>query len=232
MPQNRRNRFRRGAKIAETVFVRLVYGFASGISVKAVSGSIGVSAKTVRGEFIFLRGLLMRPEFNKWHGTRRALLDITDPQVESIIKAAFIDVLAECYFNTTCHRNFRLGNRKALRCRACPVTERQSSPGYADEVVEIIHMIVAFYTRIGIRGEGDVDRLTLFRQRFIHAATVETARANTRLLANGLPDPTYGGELSVKVLIERLLDACSLESSRPNTQYLSQIRPHKNNRSY
>lgn len=202
------NQFRHGSKIDEGEFIQLVYGFASGISVKAISGSIGVSAKTVRAEYLYLRGLLKRPEFNRWHGSKRALLNIADPETEVLIKTTFIDVLAECYFNTTCHRNYRLGNRKALRCRTCPVSDKVSSSEYADEVVEIIHMIAAFYARISIRGELDQDQLSLFRERLIHAATVETARDQSKKLPNGLPDPSDFEELAVGSLVDRLLRAC------------------------
>lgn len=202
-----KNQFRARAKIGEAEFVQLVYGFASGISIKAISKSIGTSAKSVRAEYLHLRGLLKRPEFNRWHGSKRALLIVSDAETEALIKTAFIDVLAECHFNTTCHRNYRLGNRKAPRCRACPITEKMSSEAHADELVEIIHMIAAFYTRIGIRGELDKDRLTTFRERFIHAVTVETARDQSTKLNNGLPDPSDFGELAVGSLVDRLLSA-------------------------
>ncbi|EDP64948.1 hypothetical protein BAL199_21369 [alpha proteobacterium BAL199] len=59
----------------------------------------------------------------------------------------------------------------------------------------------------GIRGESQTDALRLFRERLIHTAAIATARAHSRQLANGLPDPSDMSDLAVGNLLDRLLTA-------------------------
>ncbi len=40
---------------------------------------------------------------------------------QQFLRAGNFDLLARCAGNETCARNYRLGNRKARQCRACPL---------------------------------------------------------------------------------------------------------------
>ncbi|NQW11392.1 MAG: hypothetical protein HQ481_16120 [Alphaproteobacteria bacterium] len=202
-----RNPLRKHAKLGEAATIRLIYSFCAGVSVDAAAKAAGISSKTVRGQYIALRGLLTQPAFNRWHGLKRALLDVADPEVEALIKTAFLDVLADCYFNAGCYRNYQLGNRKARLCRSCSVPGKFASPESAGAAIAVIDEVRSFYARLGIRGENQADPLRLFRARLIHTAAITTARAHSRQLANGLPDPSDMGDLAVGSLVDRLLVA-------------------------
>lgn len=202
-----RNPVRKYAKLSEGATIRLIYSFCAGVSIEAAAKSQGISAKTVRGHYIALRGLLTQPAFNRWHGLKRTLLDVADPEIEALIKASFLDVLAECYFNAACHRNYHLGNRKVRQCRACPIPAKFARGESAEAARALVDEVSAFYARLGIRGEKKSDPLRLFRERLIHTATVTTACARSRRLANGLPDPSDTHDLAIGNLIDRLLIA-------------------------
>ncbi|MFC3229153.1 hypothetical protein ACFOGJ_18045 [Marinibaculum pumilum] len=202
-----RNTFRRHAKLSEEETIRLIYCFAAGISVAAAASSSGHSAKTVRGYYISLRSLLVLPAFNRWHGLKSTLVKVVDPQTEAIMKASFLDVLADCYFNRACYRNYTLGNRKTRLCRSCPMPARFKTRASADDAVAMIDEVHALYRRLGIYGEKQADALALFRERLIHTSTVAAVRAASRSLPNGLPDPSDNGEHSIGTLIDRLLTA-------------------------
>jgi hypothetical protein len=202
-----RNPIRKHAKLGEAATIRLIYSFCAGVSVDAAAKAAGISAKTVRSQYVALRGLLTQPAFNRWHGLKRALLDVADPEVEALIKTAFLDVLADCYFNAACYRNYHLGNRKSRRCRSCRIPTKFASDDSADAAIAVVDEVRSLYARLGIRGESQTDALRLFRERLIHTAAIATARAHSRQLANGLPDPSDMSDLAVGNLLDRLLTA-------------------------
>eukprot|EP00752_Nemacystus_decipiens_P000231 g231.t1 len=204
-PTPPRNRLRKAAKLSEAQSVQLAYGFCAGISVKAIAASSGVTTKTARAEYIALRPLLLRPAFNKWHGLKRALLTVSDSETEALIKASFIDELAACHLNTTCYRNFRLGNRKARQCRTCPLEGKFAARESTAAAIGVADEVTRFYARLGIRGESKADPLRLFRQRLAHTTAVTWALAHSKRLPTGLPSPVDDGEYSVGQLLDRLL---------------------------
>ena len=205
-PTAPRNRLRKTAKLSEAQSVQLAYGFCAGISVKAIAGSSGVSVKTARAEYIALRALLLRPAFNRWHGLKRALVSVADPETEALIKTSFLDELAACHLNTTCYRNYRLGNRKTRQCRRCPLAGKFSSSAGTEAAIGVADEVTGFYARLGMRGESKADPLRLFRERLAHTTAVTWALAHSKRLPTGLPSPVDEGEFSVGQLLVRLLD--------------------------
>lgn len=208
-----RNSLRKHAKLGEAETIQLIYCFCAGVSVDAAAAAASTTNKTVRSHYIALRDLLTQPAFNRWHGLKRTLLNVADPEIEALIKAAFVDVLAECYFNATCHRNYRLGNRQSRRCRTCPIPTKFTSDESADAAIAVVDEVRSFYARLGIRGESQADPLRLFRARLIHTVAVTTARNHSKHLPNGLPDPSDMSDLAIGNLLDRLLTA-SIESSK------------------
>lgn len=193
------NRFRARAKFDEATLVRLVYCFCQGVPLKIAARSTGLSIKTVRGLYLDLRKRLLKPAFNRWHGTANRFLKLPGPEYEVALRVAYFDMLARCAGNETCARNYRLGNRKRRQCRNCPLAEVVSDERRVDAytVIDTVH---EFYERLGIRGEKGIPPMLLFRERLIHTTVVATVQNHSRKLENGFFDPNErrflsGGEL-------------------------------------
>ena len=201
---------RHQAKFDDGTLIRLCWGFGQGISIRAMAGSQGLSAKTVRAVYLDLRQRLKQPAFRRWHGLHRALIHHVEPETDALIRTAFIDVLAGCYGNDTCYRVFRRGNRETRLCAACPIPRAFSTAQNAQDAVELVDQVRGLYTRLGIR-EPDADPLQRFRERLIHGAVVYGVHANSRRLPNGLLDPSDMGYLAIGTLMDLLLSDLAAE---------------------
>lgn len=190
----------------EAAFLRLIYCFCQGISLAVTARSTGLSVKTVRRHYLALRALLLRPAFNRWHGTNIRLLRLDDPELELAVRLSFFGRIAECALNAHCARNHRLGNRKSRQCRACPLADRVSDERRAEAylMIDTVHL---FYETLGLRGEKAMNPVLLFRERLIHTTVIGTVHTHSRKLANGFFDPTDTGFLSGAVLMDRLIEA-------------------------
>lgn len=197
--------FRRHPKIDDQALIRFVYGFCQGASIAAVAGSLGLSRKTVRAEYLDLRGRLGKPAFRRWHGHDRALYWHVEPDTDRLLRWTFIDVLAECYGNETCYRVFHRGNRKERVCQSCPVLPRFRSPEATAAAVAMVDAVRTFYARLGLR-EPNASLPRIFGERLIHTSVVAAVRENTKRLPNGLPDPSDQGYLAVGQLLVLLMD--------------------------
>ena len=195
---------RHGAKFDDGTLIRLCWGFGQGISVQAMAGSQGLSAKTVRAVYLDLRGRLKKPAFRRWHGLHRALIHHVEPETDALMRATFIDVLAECHGNDTCYQVFRRGNRKSRLCAGCPIPRALSTIENAEDAVELVDQVRRLYARLGIR-EPNADPLQRFRERLIHGAVVYGVCANSRRLPNGLLNPSDMGYLAIGTLMDLLL---------------------------
>ncbi|BBK29660.1 hypothetical protein EDC65_0055 [Stella humosa] len=200
----RANQFRAGAKFDEMTLMRLVYCFCQGLGVQLAARSTGLTAKTVRGVYIALRKRLLKPAFNRWHGTNRAVIRTPMPEFEPLLRAVYFDRLGRCAGNETCARNYRLGNRKRRECRSCPLVDALPPEGRAEAYV-VIDAVHAFYEAIGIRGEKDIGPIMLFRERLIHRTVVGTVQNHSRKRENGLFDPNEREFLSGGTLLDLLL---------------------------
>lgn len=200
----RGNPFRARAKFDEATLMRLVYCFCQGVPLKIAARTTGLSVKTVRGVYLDLRKRLLKPAFNRWHGTNRRFLKLPGPEHEAALRVAYFDMLARCAGNETCARNYRLGNRKSRQCRNCPLAEQASDERRADaySVIDTVH---EFYERLGIRGEKDIPPILLFRERLIHTTVVATVQNHSRTLANGFFDPNERTFLSGGALLDAVL---------------------------
>lgn len=198
------NQFKPGAKFDETTLIRLAYCFCQGIGTKVAARNTGLSVKTVRGLYLDFRARLLKPAFNRWHGTNRMLTSIAEPEHERIIRVEYFETLAACGMNETCRRNFHLGNRKARQCRACPLARVYSDDRRA-EAYTVIDAVHDFYEHIGIRGEKDRLAVLLFRERLIHATAIGTVQTHSRKRANGFFDPEDRSFLSGGTLLDVLL---------------------------
>ena len=199
-----KNQFSKSAKVDEVTMIRLVYNFCQGVSVNATAKSNELTAKTVRGVYIALRSRLLHPDFNRWHGSEARFVNLPNPADEFAWRTLFLDKLATCAANTTCARNYRLGNRKARQCRACPLADAGSDRQRHNAYTVIDH-VRDFYKRLGIRGEKDIAPTLLFRERLIHTTTVGTVQSNSRKLTNGMFDPNEREFLSGGTLLDMLL---------------------------
>lgn len=191
-------------KANEIAFMRLVYCFCQGISLAVAARNTGLSQKTVRKHYLALRALLVRPAFNRWHGTNLRLLRLSKPEQQAMVRLVFFDRLAACAQNAHCARNHRLGNRKARQCRACPLKGQLSPERIADAhlMIDTVH---AFYETLGIRGEKRMNPVLLFRERLIHTTVIGTVHTHSRKLPNGFFDPADTGFLSGARLMDALM---------------------------
>lgn len=201
----------RHAKITVRQGVRLSYNFALGLPLAQSAQAVGVSRKSVRDVSVEFREALTQRAFNDWHRSNRLLVSITDGEQEALIRASFFEVLAGCYANDTCYRNYRLGNRQSRLCRKCPLPGMFADPATVAAALDAIDTVRQFYEGLGWRGETKRDEVQLFRRRFIHTATIATARAHTRMLPNGAADPRDTGFLSVNTLARKLLETILAE---------------------
>lgn len=192
----------------DAAFVQLVYCFCQGIGLAVAVRTTGLSQKTVRKHYLALRALLVRPAFNRWHGTSIRLLKLDDPEHELMVRLTFFGRMAECAQNAHCARNYRLGNRKARQCRACPLKRLFPEDRLADAYL-MIDTVHAFYETLGIRGEKEMNPVLLFRERLIHTTVVGTVHNHSRKLPNGFFDPADTGFLSGGRLMDALLEAVS-----------------------
>lgn len=200
------NQFRRDAKIDETALLRLAFAFCRGISVAAAADEAGVSPKSARALYLGFRQHLTRPKFNRWHAAYQRLPWATSIDQETLVRVAFVEVLAACYFDATCRRNFTLGNRKARLCRACPLPQRFTSAARIDEALAVVDAVHAFYAALGIKGESSRDPISLFRLRLIHTTTIATARAASGPLRPPIPVTAINPDTAPFQSVWRLLD--------------------------
>lgn len=200
------SQFSRNPKIDDAVIIRLAHAFCHGLSIRAAANATGVTPKTARKYYIELRERLRKPRFRKWHRINITLPNVPSPEADWIVKAAFFDVLGECYANKTCYRNFKAGNRKNRICRRCPVPAKFTGGSQAIEAVGLIDAVRRFYETIGIRSEADRDQVSLFRIRLIHTLTITTVRENSATLDSGLMDPLEKTFLSFGTLLDRMLE--------------------------
>jgi hypothetical protein len=198
------NRLRRAAKVGEPELVLIVRNFSLGLSVAGTAKRSGLSDKSVRAILLELRARLDAPRYNRWHHGGRRLLTIPDEAIEEAVRDAFFDTLAQCYFNATCYRNYRAGNRKTRLCRTCPLKTAVSGENL-DDCLALADTVRAFYARLGIAAERGGDRVTLFRLRLLHTATVTAVLEHTRRRRGGMPDLTSDAYLSFRSLFETLL---------------------------
>jgi hypothetical protein len=198
------NRYRVGAKFDELTFTRLVYCFCQGIGTGLAARSTGLSVKTVRSLYIALRQRLLKPAFNRWHGTNRKFIALSDPTHERALHTGYFEALAQCAGHRTCVRNWRLGNRKCRQCRQCPLGPLFSVARRA-EAYTVIDTVHDFYERLSIRGEKGADFVTLFRERLIHTTTIATVHNRSRMLESGFFDPDERSFLCGGTLLDALL---------------------------
>ena len=197
--------FRRHPKIDDAALIRLAYAFGQGIGIEAAAKANGLSRKTVRSLYLDLRSRLAKPAFRRWHSLRRALVRRVNSDVDLLMRAAFIDVLADCHANGTCYRVFRRGNRKDRLCRACPIPSCFPTAGAAAEAVAMVDTVRSFYGRLGIREPGS-ETPVVFRLRLIHSSVIASVRESTRRLPNGLLDPSDQDYLALGQLLLLLMD--------------------------
>ena len=202
------NQFRRDAKVDEGALIRIAFGFCTGAPLPSLAQRADVSVKTARAIVLRLRGRLAQPKFNRWHAAYQKLPKATSPDEEYLAREAFFDTLGACYANTTCFRNFSLGNRVSRLCRSCPLA--QSFHGERlREALDVVDAVHAFYSRMGLRGEAIAGGSQVFYLRLIHTTTVATALASS-LSADGRLDRPRdidnAGFLSVWTLLDALLE--------------------------
>jgi hypothetical protein len=200
-----KNQFKRAAKFDESRLIRLVYCFCQGISGKITARNTGLSLKSVRRHFLDLRKRLLKPAFNRWHGTNRKLLSVALPEVEDTIRRSYFAFFAACAGHETCARNFRLGNRKKRQCRTCPLGAVYSDERRA-EAYTVIDTIHEFYETLGIRGAVAENKLQDFQERLVHTTAIATVRNHSRKLPNGFFDPAEKSFLSGGALMDALLN--------------------------
>lgn len=200
----RGNQFRARSKFDEATLIRLVYCFCQGIPLKIAASSTGLSIKTVRGVYLDLRKSLLKPAFNRWHGTNSRFAKLPGLAFEVALRVSYFDMLARCAGNETCARNFRLGNRKRRQCRACPLAEIVSDERRAEAYI-LIDTVHEFYERLGIRGEKGIPPTLLFRERLIHTTVIATVQNHSDKLESGLFDRAERAFLSGGTLLDMML---------------------------
>ena len=205
---------RRHTKIDDATIIRLCHGFGQGLGMEAMAGAAGVSIKTARAIALDLRARLKKPAFARWHSLNRALVWHVEPEADALIRAAFVDVLAECYGNDACYKVFRRGNRKTRFCRSCPIPSRFSTPDHAREAVGLVDGVRAFYARLRLRENGG-DPVQRFRDRLIHGSVIAEVKENTRRRPDGLLDPSDVSYLALGSLLTLLLDDLIEGRDRP-----------------
>lgn len=204
MPKPRK-RLRAHSKFGNQTFYSLAYYFCAGVPLKDAASATGLTPKTVRAVFLDFRKKLLRPEFRRWHYTASLQKPSSgDPAGELGPKIGYYDFLAQCAFNETCIRNYRLGNRKSRECRSCPLrpyaTDEQLA--YQFNMFEAIRM---FYEQVGIRGEKEKLLGLLLKERMIHTFVVNVSIANSKKLPNGLCAPLDKGFRSCGTLVSLLM---------------------------
>ncbi|SDG51006.1 hypothetical protein [Thalassobaculum litoreum] len=202
MPESQ---FSRASKIDDQALIRLVFAFAQGLSIPAAARTAEVTEKTARQHYIALRDRLLKPKFNQWHGLHRTLPDVAATEEELVLKSQFLTVLAACYGNATCYRNYTAGNRKSRLCSSCPIGAVWVDQERIEEALSLVDVVHAFYKLLHIRGEKRTEPTVLFMKRLVHTVSVTTARANSKALPGGMFLPTDQTPLSVGVLLDTLL---------------------------
>lgn len=196
---------RRHAKADLVTRLIVVRGFCLGLSVKGAAKASSLSEKSVREMYLDLRQRLLKPLFNKWHHAFQHLVRVQSEDIEEAIRDAFYDTLSQCYFDPSCYRNFAAGNRKVRLCRSCPLPGRLSSEARVAEALSLIDAVRSLYQRLGITAEHGIDRVTLFKLRLIHTATLIVVATETRRLPSGAYDPEHRAFRSYRTLFDALL---------------------------
>lgn len=200
------SQFSRSAKVDDSALIQLAYAFCHGLSLERAVALSGVTAKTARAHYLAFRARLPKSKFVRWHASNQLLPSVSDPEQQVLIKTAFHDVLAQCYFNAKCYENFRYGARQDRLCRICPLSGRFTASEQVDAALSLLDTIRAFYRVSGIRREPRAEPLSLFRLHLIHTVTVMTVRDNSKTKEDGLLDPLDKTFLSLGTLLDMLLE--------------------------
>lgn len=196
---------RRHGKVDAPTLLRLVGSFCLGRSVRNAARTAGLTERSTRAIYLELRGRLLKPQFNKWHRAHQRLARVQSPDVEDAMRDAFFDSLSQCFENAACYRNFTAGNRKTRLCRSCPLPGRLSGADKVQDALALVDAVRELYRHLGITAEHGVDRVTLFRARLIHTATLMSVAEDTRRTAAGKFDPKHRSFLSYRTLFDALL---------------------------
>lgn len=199
-----RHALRLHSKVDDPSLVIVVRGFCLGLSVATTARQSGVGEKTTRGLYQSLRARLTKPAFNKWHHGGNRLVRVSSTEIEDAVRDAFFDTLSQCHGNRTCRRNWTAGNRKTRLCRACPIPDRLRDEANVPLALETVDTVHAFYDRLGIKGERGVDRVTLFKLRLLHTATIITMSEGTPW-KSGRMDLAYRDFTSFRTLFETMI---------------------------
>lgn len=205
-----------GGKLSTEQIMRLAYAFASAVPIKHAAASQGVSQKTAREFYYACRTHLKAPAFRRWHSLSLINPNLPDDVFnQAVPKIAIFDVLAECYRNDTCYRNYRLGNRQNRFCRACPIKRRVSGRLSEIEAVGVVDGVHDFYRLLGLRKEVDADPVANFRDRLLHAAIIKELHDKSEKRADGTLDPADMSYEGVGSFLLLLMDELAEPSEKP-----------------
>jgi len=204
-----KNVFRQRAKLTEDQLMMIAYNFCHGLPIAAAAKSSTLSEKTVRSLYILLRRRLLRPRFAEWHRANRALTNISDPDVENMMRSVFFDAMSRCYNNQTCWRNYEAGNRKNRLCQKCPLRDAFTNDDNLMLSLNFIDLIRNVYRSIGIGIERGQPSDDIFRERAIHTATLMTVFQNTRRNERGVLNHGQAGALSFRRLFMTMIEDLS-----------------------
>ncbi|MEQ8287862.1 hypothetical protein [Thalassospira sp.] len=209
------------AKIDDETLGRIMQGFCCAEPIADIAHATGVSAKTCRSIILALRFRLFEERFDHWREAR-FLRTSLDPKLEMIVQATVYGCLARCYFNRSCYTNYQQGRRQARQCKSCPVRTLGMGADYDDILLYHIDLIHGLYAVLGIGGERNVGKLTLFRLRLAHTQVVGEACEATRRLRDDTPDFTDESPRTVRMLHAQIIR--SLEQ-QPLTRRMPELNP-------
>lgn len=192
------------AKIDDALVRRIVRGFCCAESLAEIAAATGVSQKTCRSIILALRPRLLTQRFDQWRGAnlwRRS----TNPRSEASAIAMVFGCFAACYFNRSCYTNHQQGRRKARLCKACLIPALDMGEDYTEAALYQIDLIHGFYAVLGIGGERDIEKLTLFRLRYAHTQIVGEAIEATNRLKDGTLDFEQEGVHTVRTLYTQII---------------------------
>lgn len=199
------NPLRRHARLGLVETVQTVDLFAHGVGINTAARLIGTSRKTMRGLYLDLRDRLADPLFARWHHANAAFVALTGAEEIALIKAAMLELLAECHAFETCYRNYRAGRRASAICRACPLHGKFGTPAKDCAAAAAVNSLRAFYHGLNIYAEDGIDPVVLFRRRLIHMATIATVVQNSRKLSALRMNPNEKTFLSFGTFRELLI---------------------------
>mgnify|MGYP001247256031 CR=1 FL=1 len=200
-----RNPLRKHAKLSMVQTVQAIDLFAHGVDINIAARLLKVSRKTLRAYYLDFRDRLSAPEFSRWHRANAALVQITNAEEIALIKAAMLELLAECHAQDTCYRNYRAGRRASPICKSCPLHGKFTGPEQDSEAAAQMNHLRAFYHALNIYAEEDRDPVSLLRARLIHMVTLATVAQHSRRLVSGQFDPRQKTFLSFGTFREALV---------------------------